>query len=66
MNMNETRRRTKKRRWRRRRTENDGGGRTSAEKDVRIRSRSGPTENVASGGEGENPGGRLCDRGKGR
>lgn len=35
-------------------------------KDVHIRAQSGPTENVASGREGENPGGRPCDRGKGR
>lgn len=63
MNMNETRRR----RWRRRRrTGNGDGGRTSVEKDVHIRPRSDPTENVASGGEGENLGGRPCDRGKGR
>lgn len=28
------------------------------EKDVRIRAQSDPTENVAGGGEGENPGGK--------
>lgn len=66
MNMNETRRRTRRWRWRRRRwIENGDGGRTSAEKDVRIRAQSDPTENVASGGESENPGGRSCDRGMG-
>jgi len=44
MNMNETRRW----RWRgRRRIENGGEGRTLAEKDVRIRVQSEPTENVA-------------------